>query len=64
MTVYALENHFMSVDEYAIIITALITVSVFDGAESKLLPFYMQRLSLLVFQGECGGIEVGLLCVP
>ena len=49
MTVYALEYYLMSVNEYAIIITALIAMSVFDGAKTELLLLYMQRLSLWVF---------------
>ena len=78
MTVYALEDNLLSVDEHAILLTTIdvsasfmvcfaaqrIRMSVFDSAETKLLTFHMEWMALNVFQRKDSSIEIRLLCIP
>ena len=74
MTVGSLEDHLLSVDEDAIVVTslhmgigqvlALERMAVFDGAEAELLALHMENFPILVFQREHSGIAVGCFCRP
>ena len=64
VTIGTLEDDFLAIDEHTVFLVAIIGVAVFDGAETKLLALYMQRLALSVFQRKDSRIEVRLLSIP
>ena len=64
MTVDALEYNFLAIDKHAIFGIAIISMTIFDGAETKFLTFHMKQTATTITQREYCCIAIRLFGIP
>ena len=64
MTIDALHDNLLAIDEHTILLVASIRVAIFNGAEAKLLALRVQRFPRCILQRKHRRIQVGLLSIP